>query len=60
MKLKTPFLLAISGASQLASPHAAPCDNTTDAATLLRNVIDSIGGTKALQDVQRLVFKAEG
>ncbi|ETR97499.1 hypothetical protein M419DRAFT_91426 [Trichoderma reesei RUT C-30] len=60
MKLKALFLLAISGASQLVSANEAPCNNTTDASTLLRSVIDSLGGFEALQAVQRLVFKAEG
>ncbi|KAL7815795.1 hypothetical protein V8C26DRAFT_435300 [Trichoderma gracile] len=60
MKLKIHFLLAVSGASQLVSAYAAPCDNSTEASTLLRNVIDSVGGAEALKEVQGLMFKSEG
>ncbi|PKK54878.1 hypothetical protein CI102_385 [Trichoderma harzianum] len=60
MKLRETFLLVFSSATQLVTANPTPCDNITDASTLLGSIIDSIGGSKALKEVQRLVFKAEG
>ncbi|PTB63672.1 hypothetical protein BBK36DRAFT_1171147 [Trichoderma citrinoviride] len=60
MRFKAHFLLVISGVSQLVSVNAASCNDTNDASALLERVIDSIGGPKALTEVQRLVFKVEG
>ncbi|EHK16190.1 uncharacterized protein TRIVIDRAFT_163307 [Trichoderma virens Gv29-8] len=60
MKLKALFLLAFSGVSHQVAANAIPCNDSTDASTLLESIIDSIGGSNALKSVHRLVYKAEG
>ncbi|KAL7931776.1 hypothetical protein V8C35DRAFT_329443 [Trichoderma chlorosporum] len=61
MKLKTALLLISSGAIHLVAADVdASRNNATDAPAVLGNIIDSIGGLKALKKVQTLAYRAEG